>query len=670
MVASRWILLSSFGASCLFAAPAHAGGKLISWSFDPAQNRLSFRTAEGVQPRAQLVPNPSRIVMDLPGTAIGGGLNSRDFNGAVRQVRVGQFDARTTRLVIELAPGYEVDAQQVRVRGASSTQWSVEFPSPRFASRQPALASSASRPIATGSAPAPAIANLGSPSQGSQAASPAATSPGGGPLQVTRSGILLRMPGGVPEDIAVTRNADRTEIEIDLPGITWPSQWTRSPQVVRQYGLGTVEFLPPVESKKKKKRRPARLRLRVNPESPNWRAISTRSGDLILVTQGGFSEEVARLESPGSTGTVAANPAPAEPTQHDTRRAIPPVERRPVRSTRPRPIPTPDSEPVAESTATLESVLVLDDNRLVVRGDRNLQTTNPIWDPSSRSYWVLVRDAVLSPSLQGPQLSGRGAIRQVRLLQKDARTVAIAIKVADGVRADALNHLDGGRILALDLHSRPRPGTFLRGAPAIAQDAPPRPVTPAPQVPRSAQLITIDPGHGGKDPGAIGIGGIREKDIVLDISQHLQRILSEKGLRVLMTRSDDRFISLQGRVDAANRANSDIFVSVHANAISLSRPDINGVETFYARGSSQGQALASAIQQSVLQRFQLRNRGVKRSGFFVLKHTDMPAALVEVGFVTGREDAPKLRDPSFRRQMAEAIADGILNYVRQSSGAR
>ncbi|MEO0949016.1 MAG: N-acetylmuramoyl-L-alanine amidase, partial [Cyanobacteria bacterium J06641_5] len=280
--------------------------------------------------------------------------------------------------------------------------------------------------------------------------------------------------------------------------------------------------------------------------------------------------------------------------------------------------------------------------------------------------------AVLSPSLRGPQLTGRGSIRQVRLLQRDARTVAISVTVSDGVRTDNFSRLDDGRIVAFDLAPPPRrsfPPLPRLEDPVNAQPASPRPTAPAP-VPRSATLVTIDPGHGGKDPGAIGIGGLREKDIVLDISTQVQQILSANGLRVLMTRSDDRFISLQGRVDVSNRANADIFVSIHANAISLSRPDVNGVETFYARGSSRGQALASSIQSSILQQVSIGSRGVKRSGFFVLRHTDMPAALVEVGFVTGREDAPKLRDPSFRRQMAQAIADGILNYVRQSSGAR
>lgn len=662
VVASRWILLSSFGASCLLAAPAHAGGKLVSWSFDPAQNRLSFQTARGVQPRAQLVPNPSRIVMDLPGTEIGNALKSKNFNGAIRQVRIGQYDARTTRLVVELAPGYEVDPQQVLVRGASPTQWSVQLPSPNVASRSSAPAP-ASRPIT--SSPAPVIAERTS----SRVASPTGT-PSGNPLQVTRSGILLRPPGGIPENITVTRSADRAEIEVALPGTEWPSRWTRSPQVIGQYGLGTVEFLPPVESKKKKRRRPARLRLVVNPESPDWRAISTRTGELILVTRGGFSPEVARLSSPGA-GAVAARPpqSATPPRSAAPRPTTPPVERRSSR-----PAPTRDrgaSSRVAESTATIEGVLVLDDNRLVVRGDRNLQTTNPIWDPSSRSYWVLVRDAVLSPSLRGPQLSGRGAIRQVRILQRDARTVAISVTVGDGVRADNFNRLDDGRIVAFNLASPPQSGPLdLIVPPVTAQQPPPRPQVPTPRVPRSAPLVTIDPGHGGKDPGAIGIGGIREKDIVLDISRQVQGILSANGMRVLMTRSDDRFISLQGRVDVSNRANADIFVSIHANAISLSRPDINGVETFYARGSTRGQALASSIQSSILQNIDIGSRGVKRSGFFVLKHTDMPAALVEVGFVTGREDAPKLRDPSFRRQMAQAIADGILNYVRQSSGAR
>ncbi len=642
MVTSRWILLSSLvGVSCLLADPAHAGGKLLSWSFDPAQNRLSFRTADGVQPRAQLIPNPARIVMDLPGTTVEGALKAQDFNGAVRQVRVGQYDAQTTRLVIELAPGYDVDPQQVRVRGTTPTRWSVELPAPQLANSA-IVPTVPSRPESPAIRRAPAV----SPAAPVNAPEPAASSSAAA-LRVTPSGILLQLPE-TPEEIAVTRSKDRSQIDIELEGTNWPTAWVSRPQAIGQYGIGIAEFLA-AEGKS-----PARLRLRVNPDSPDWRAIAGQSGSVVLVPKGGMSA-AAGFGSPSAA--IARRPEP--------RRSLPAPTPQPPsqpRAFEPAPRPTDSVAPPATNLATVERLVVLDDSRLVIRGDRPLETSAPIWDPRSSSYLVLVRDAVLSPNLQGPQLGGKGPIRQVRVLQQDSTTVRVAVTVETGARAGNISQADLGRIAFLELHSPPK-SEWRIGRPVTAQPAPPR-VAQAPPVPKSAPLIAVDPGHGGKDPGAIGIGGLREKDVVLDISRHLQSILAKNGMRVIMTRSDDRFVSLKGRTVIANRARADLFVSVHANAISLSRPDVNGVETFYH--SASGRPLASSIQQSVLQKFRMRDRGVKRAGFFVLKHSDMPAVLVEVGFVTGREDAPKLRDPAFRRQMAEAIADGVLKHVRQS----
>jgi N-acetylmuramoyl-L-alanine amidase len=114
----------------------------------------------------------------------------------------------------------------------------------------------------------------------------------------------------------------------------------------------------------------------------------------------------------------------------------------------------------------------------------------------------------------------------------------------------------------------------------------------------------------------------------------------------------------------AQRMNANLFVSIHANAISLSRPDVNGLETYYY---SNGQRLARTIHNSILQSLDIRDRGVRTARFYVLRRTSMPSVLVEVGFVTGREDAAKLSDPTYRSQMAQAIARGILQYLQQSS---
>ncbi|NET33908.1 MAG: DUF3747 domain-containing protein [Cyanothece sp. SIO1E1] len=191
-----------------------------------------------------------------------------------------------------------------------------------------------------------------------------------------------------------------------------------------------------------------------------------------------------------------------------------------------------------------------------------------------------------------------------------------------------------------------------------------RPTNSGRRIPSGRVVVTIDPGHGGRDPGAVGIGGLRETDVVLPIAKQVATLLERQGVQAILTRRDEREIDLEPRLQTAERANSDLFVSIHANAISLSRPEVNGVETFYYTSGSR--ALAQSIQSSVLRQTNSRNRGVKQARFYVLRTGSMPSALVEVGFVTGREDAPRLRSPAFRTELAEAIAAGILNYVQRA----
>ncbi len=191
----------------------------------------------------------------------------------------------------------------------------------------------------------------------------------------------------------------------------------------------------------------------------------------------------------------------------------------------------------------------------------------------------------------------------------------------------------------------------------------PSPTPNLPSVPNGRIVAVIDPGHGGRDPGAVGIGGLMEKEINLSISQEVARLLEQQGVQVVMTRRDDREIDLAPRVSAAERARADVFVSIHSNALSMSRPDVNGIETYYY---SSGKRLAESIHSSLIQSTNARDRGVRTANFYVIKNTSMPAVLVEVGFVTGKEDSVRLSDANSRKQMAAAIARGILQYVKQN----
>ena len=186
------------------------------------------------------------------------------------------------------------------------------------------------------------------------------------------------------------------------------------------------------------------------------------------------------------------------------------------------------------------------------------------------------------------------------------------------------------------------------------------------QLPNVAQnkfLVVIDPGHGGPDPGAIGIGGIRESEVVLEVSKIVKKLLSDKGVKVMLTRKNEVDLDLAPRVYFANKTDADIFVSIHANASRGKRRDINGLETFYFRGW-RGRLLAKKIQKQILRVSPgSPDRGVKQGRFYVIKNTRMPAVLVEIGFLTGRLDARRLEKTAHRKRLAYAIAKGILEYL-------
>ena len=178
--------------------------------------------------------------------------------------------------------------------------------------------------------------------------------------------------------------------------------------------------------------------------------------------------------------------------------------------------------------------------------------------------------------------------------------------------------------------------------------------------------MVIDPGHGGPDPGAIGIGGIRESDIVLDVSRQVKDLLTEKGVKVRLTRNREIDLDLPPRVSLANRTDADIFVSIHANASRGKRRDINGLETFYYSGW-RGRLLAKKIQKQITKVSPgSPDRGVRQGRYFVIRNTRMPAVLVEIGFLTGKLDARRLEKSIHRKRIAYAIAKGIIEYLSKA----
>lgn len=180
-------------------------------------------------------------------------------------------------------------------------------------------------------------------------------------------------------------------------------------------------------------------------------------------------------------------------------------------------------------------------------------------------------------------------------------------------------------------------------------------------------LIALDAGHGGSDPGAIGVTGVKEKDINLAITLEVDRILRETGLRTMLTRSDDSYPTLQERTDLANQAQASVFVSIHNNA--AGDPASVGTETFYwgtdAAYSVEGKRLAEAIQRNLVASLSTVDRGARTHwlNLHVLAESHMTAALAEVGFLTNAEEEARLNDPVYQKQAAAAVARGILEYL-------
>ena len=224
--------------------------------------------------------------------------------------------------------------------------------------------------------------------------------------------------------------------------------------------------------------------------------------------------------------------------------------------------------------------------------------------------------------------------------------------------------------------------------------------------PLAVRRVVLDAGHGGTDPGATA-PELLEKEITLDIGRRLQARLERDGFEVITTRDADRTIALKERARVANASRSDIFVSIHVNAL-LAHTAARGIETYYLGATNdpkltqlaaaenrvsgysladmralldsvyadarrdESHALASAVQQELFTTLRkadpaLEDWGVKRAPFLVLVATDMPAVLAEVGCISNEKEAAMLRRPEYRQQIADALFAGIRGYAKKGS---
>ncbi len=176
------------------------------------------------------------------------------------------------------------------------------------------------------------------------------------------------------------------------------------------------------------------------------------------------------------------------------------------------------------------------------------------------------------------------------------------------------------------------------------------------------KVILLDPGHGGYDPGAVGAGGLKEKDVNLDIALRVYQLLkANTNARVYITRDSDRFVSLNERSTMANSLGADTFISFHINGSENGRE--RGIETYAHYNSPKGAwALAWYIHDNLVKELGLADRGLKADNFHVVRETKMESVLLEIGFITDTTEEKLLSQSSTREKAARAVYNGILSY--------
>jgi N-acetylmuramoyl-L-alanine amidase len=342
-------------------------------------------------------------------------------------------------------------------------------------------------------------------------------------------------------------------------------------------------------------------------------------------------------------------------------------------------------------------------------------STVALEDVRFRSYPSFTRVVIES---SGPlsyvvdRRAGREARVRLPGLLGDARAEEVHDGFVDEIKLEraSADHMllrvvfegDGGDVRASQLTDPPRLVLdFVRPAGAESRE---RAETAAP-----LRVMVLDAGHGGHDPGASGPTGLTEKELVLDVTMRVRRLVEERlGIKVLLSRDGDYFVPLRDRTSFANRERGDVFVSIHANAhrqaasegveiyflsseatdnaarqvaaaenavTQLEKPTRGGRSTdvlksiLWDLAQSEFQAESSNLAEIVLdamaRSMKIPNRGVKQAGFYVLGGAAMPAVLIEIGFVTNPKEEKKLRDSHYRDEVARAITDGLVEYKRR-----
>lgn len=316
--------------------------------------------------------------------------------------------------------------------------------------------------------------------------------------------------------------------------------------------------------------------------------------------------------------------------------------------------------------------------------------------------YVDIYQTKLNPILHGKTFLVKNAyLSQIRIAQKTTSTVRVVTDLDfQKVKRYRVFHLFDPFRIVIDIYPD---SPVLKTSPA----KPPQPAksgySMARQLGLGIQRIVIDPGHGGEDPGCIGKKGLQEKNIVLDVSRRLKKLLSQNnGIEVILTRESDIFVPLENRTVIANQKQADLYISIHANANRSKKR--SGVETFFLNFSQdpsvneiaarenatstknisemkeiikkivqnskivESKDLAEKIQKNLVKYLSkkyknVKNLGVKGGPFWVLIGGEMPSVLVEISHLSNLREEGMLKNPRYRQEIAQGIYQGILEYI-------
>jgi N-acetylmuramoyl-L-alanine amidase len=314
-----------------------------------------------------------------------------------------------------------------------------------------------------------------------------------------------------------------------------------------------------------------------------------------------------------------------------------------------------------------------------------------------------MKGAVLPKGIDNSLAIKDGLLHQARIAQYDSNTVRLVLDM-ESVKDSTASALLNPSRLVVDIYGEGQVGEA--GTPTTPSLSPGSNVLPlSQQLGLKVKRIVLDPGHGGKDPGAVGRKGLREKDVVLALAKRVKPRLEARGYEVRMTRDRDVFVELKDRAKFANDAKADLFVSIHTNA-SKNRK-VRGIETYFLgvardRQSSEtamlenavsdenalsdleqilhslmnqnnmwhSSILAETVQDSMYGGLNgkygtIRNLGVKQAPFYVLSKTAMPAVLLETSFISNSSAEKLLQRSDFRDSLSDSITRGIIDYTKK-----